>query len=355
MFSSLKTIEDELLNRCRYIEDKINVNSRIRRVGQTDDEILQSKLLEFHQDSKAEEINQLKLKLKQLESLTLNQQVEMNALRQQQSQNFSYNPVQPLTSHPSPNLNYSTQMLTKPPTRNSNNATPLVQSQQSIHDNLPTSEYGQVIPSQTPTILGTYFYYNNRPYKDIEAIIKPVNKGGIKMKENEKLSQLKQQYQIPQDALLFFVFRTSNAVDVQISVVDPQTNQNVVVAGVLDSGAWTTAGSFELHANYCRAIKDVERNIFLVLPNKQVIQVRKAGIMNVTATNNQGVSCLFNDVLVFLVEDKSWTELLIGRPTLRQRGLLPSQNFDRANAKNNEESQIKFVKPTNGSTYLRQI
>lgn len=82
-----------------------------------------------------------------------------------------------------------------------------------------------------------------------------------------------------------------------------------------------------LHEAYCKSILTVERDFFLILPSKTGIKVNKAGMMGITATNELGQAWHFEDTLVFLVEDASWTELLIGRPTLKEKGPLPTQIF----------------------------
>lgn len=45
---------------------------------------------------------------------------------------------------------------------------------------------------------------------------------------------------------------------------------------------------------------------------------------------------VFSNVLVFLVDHPDWTELLIGRTTLKKNNLLRSQNFKK------EEEQQKI-------------
>ncbi len=138
---------------------------------------------------------------------------------------------------------------------------------------------------------------------------------------------LLQKYNLPNTARIYELNSTSQAIKCQMKVHDQGTRQNVTINGTLDSGAYTTAGSWKLHSKYCKAHKPVFGDIYLILPNGTLIKVNKAGIIDIDATNHQGRTECFRNVLIFLVEHDSWTELLIGRPTLKKHDLLPEQNF----------------------------
>lgn len=69
--------------------------------------------------------------------------------------------------------------------------------------------------------------------------------------------------------------------------------------------------------------------------------------MDSTATNANGVSMSFTNMLIFLVESPSWSKLLIGRPTLKAHGLLPEQNFRKKNQQPLMNSQFVQRQYTN--------
>lgn len=81
------------------------------------------------------------------------------------------------------------------------------------------------------------------------------------------------------------------------------------------------------------------------MPTKTNIKVEITFIINIIATNGIGQKCYFKDTLIFLVEDPNWTEILIGRPTFKRKGLLLSQNFEKSNEQTSTEG-IQFIKST---------
>lgn len=87
--------------------------------------------------------------------------------------------------------------------------------------------------------------------------------------------------------MVFELFRTGQASDVEIAVRNPSTQQLEIIKGTLESGAFTTAGSYQMHQKYCKATVPITKEVYLVLPNKQVLRPKTAGIMDLTATNNQ--------------------------------------------------------------------
>lgn len=65
------------------------------------------------------------------------------------------------------------------------------------------------------------------------------------------------------DSLLHQLGRTENAQDVELQVWDPNIQQKIKINGVLECGAFTKAGSYALHGQYCKTVKEVRNNVFL--------------------------------------------------------------------------------------------
>jgi len=74
-------------------------------------------------------------------------------------------------------------------------------------------------------------------------------------------------------------------------------------------------------------VNDVNKDVYLKLPNGELISIKKYGIIDIRVETGDSNFTYFQNVMVFLVQDNKWTELLIGRPTLRKYHLLPEQNF----------------------------
>ena len=62
----------------------------------------------------------------------------------------------------------------------------------------------------------------------------------------------------------------------------------------------------------------MSKETYLVLTNKEWIRATKIGILDVTVTNQANQSLYFTNVLVFLVNNENWNELLFVRPALKQ-------------------------------------
>ena len=156
---------------------------------------------------------------------------------------------------------------------------------------------------------------------------KPFGYDNNQQNKPTKVVKLLQQYRLPPTVKIYDISRTGEAIACEFKVVNQISKAIEIIMGHLDSGAFTTAGSYRIHAPFCKDIRDVTKETYLVLPNKECIRATKIGIMDVTVTNQDNQSIQFTNVLVFLVENEHWNELLIGRPTLKQYNLLPEQNF----------------------------
>ena len=138
-------------------------------------------------------------------------------------------------------------------------------------------------------------------------------------------------FNLKKDAKVFSLKRTGNALDCIVKALNPVTRTYETVKGCLDSGAYTTCGNFDLHQHLCKSIRQMKGEVFLQLPNGQLIPAYRAALMDLRAETSADTFENFPNTLVFLVKDKNWTELLIGRPTLIRSNLLPEQNFTKKN------------------------
>ena len=184
--------------------------------------------------------------------------------------------------------------------------------------------------------------FNAQPQVVIPRLTNTTNTPSNQQSNNKSRSRRKpdhiikllDQYGLSREATLYVLCKTGHAISCTFTVKDKYGNV-ANIAGHLDSGAYTTAGSYRLHSPYCKNIRDVQGEVYLVLPNKTCIQSHKMGTMDIVATNDQQQTMQFKNVMVNLVEDDNWSDLLIGRPTLRYHNLLPEQNFNTSNRSNN--------------------
>ena len=113
-----------------------------------------------------------------------------------------------------------------------------------------------------------------------------------------------------------------------IHVLNPQ-NIWTKVKGILDSGSGTTVGSLQHHKSLFRFTRPVRNNVKIQLVNKQTYIAQEVGRIRLKVIDTAGNEREFKeDVLVFLVDDPEWSELIIGFPTLRRENLLPEQQLN---------------------------
>ena len=135
-----------------------------------------------------------------------------------------------------------------------------------------------------------------------------------------------QDYGLPHDAVVYDTKRTGAATDCVLKAFNPNSAQYEIVNGVLDSGAYTTVGNLRLHGHFCKRILPVTKSIHMKLANGAVVPAVKAGVVDLVA-EYQGKSQPFSNVFIFLVDSEGWSEILIGRPTLRKHRLLPEHHL----------------------------
>ena len=113
-----------------------------------------------------------------------------------------------------------------------------------------------------------------------------------------------------------------------VQVLNPQ-NRWTTVNGILDSGSGTTVGSLQHHKSLFRFTRPVRNNVKIQLVNKQAYKAQEVGRIRLKVIDTAGNEREFKEeVLVFLVDDPEWTELIIGFPTLRRENLLPEQQIN---------------------------
>ena len=145
---------------------------------------------------------------------------------------------------------------------------------------------------------------------------------------------------------LYDIRRTGSARDCITKVLHPISRTYIAVKGVLDSGAFTNVGSLQLHAELCSPLRKLSKDVFMKLPSGEVIPSLRAGRMTVRAENEGEGFEVFPDILVYLVDNPNWNELLIGRPALKDSSLLPEQNF-RSNQKSDQPGNNNNNKSSN--------
>ena len=135
------------------------------------------------------------------------------------------------------------------------------------------------------------------------------------------------QYGFPIDSRLYDLKRTGEAKECSLLAWHPEKKSFIPVQGCLDSGAYASVGSYDLHHIFCHKISPVKGEVRLKLPNGEIIFPYKVGVIDVKAQNDPEDFEIFKNVLIFLVKHPQWNELLIGKPTLKGKKLLPEQNF----------------------------
>ncbi|GJM17596.1 MAG: hypothetical protein DHS20C13_29230 [Thermodesulfobacteriota bacterium] len=214
-----------------------------------------------------------------------------------------------------------------------NQLLPLMLEMMRIQNPRPTYTPSAVPPYTQPTQQFVYPSQRPRPFQQqtVSNYSTPRLNLQPQSRKPARIIALLKHYNLPSTARLYELGRTGKSIECVFTVFDKTAGRKVNISGHLDSGAFTTAGSLQKHAQYCKELKNVPNEVYLVLPEQTCIQAKTCGVMDVDVTNKEGQVQIFQNVLVFLVDHPGWSELLIGRPTLRAHNLLPEQHFNNNN------------------------
>ena len=153
-------------------------------------------------------------------------------------------------------------------------------------------------------------------------------------------------FNLPHNAVLYDLNKTG-FVDDSVKLWSISTNnKKTLLQGCLDSGCHTTAGSLSLHGSLCTRLLPLKKPTYFLLPNGSIEEGARVGFMNVLVLNETtNVELFMSNILVFLINNPHWKELLIGRPTLHYYKLLPSQNLSNGVKKTNllQNNNQRFV------------
>ena len=116
----------------------------------------------------------------------------------------------------------------------------------------------------------------------------------------------------------------------QLQVIDPDNGGEWTnIVGICDSGSDASVGSLKIHGPYCEKIIDSRYIAELTMFNNSKLRASKVGYIRVRAVTSNGSKHVFKQTLIFLVDDESVGQLLLGYPTLYRDNLTPGQAIDK--------------------------
>lgn len=75
-------------------------------------------------------------------------------------------------------------------------------------------------------------------------------------------------------------------------------------------------GSVVAQKKYCRSSRPLNPPARVRLSNGAVVLARETGVIRVPAKVDDGTPVYFGNVIIYLVEDEKWSDLLIGHKVL---------------------------------------
>ena len=124
--------------------------------------------------------------------------------------------------------------------------------------------------------------------------------------------------------------RAAKLHDIQIYAKHVETGKYEQVQGLLDTGATRNVGCLSKLRAYCKVLEEPRRISYIEFPDLTTKPVKLVGRIDIRL--HQGQTELgIGEQLVFLVDDPSWQDLLIGKLTIDKYNLSPNLS----NAKTN--------------------